>query len=102
MWKINGKIYDLTNFLDKHPGGRAILLACQGDDDLTDTFEDKYSVLDNVDALVLVTEWKEFRSPDFDYIKQKMKGNLMIDGRNQFDAKYMKGKGFKYIQIGVA
>jgi len=65
-------------------------------------FEDKYSVLDNVDALVLVTEWKEFRSPDFDYIKQKMKGNLMIDGRNQFDAKYMKGKGFKYIQIGVA
>jgi UDPglucose 6-dehydrogenase len=64
-------------------------------------YDDKYSVLEDVDALVLVTEWKEFRSPDFKLIKEKMKGNLFIDGRNQFDTNYIESKGFKYLQIGV-
>ena len=64
-------------------------------------FDDKYSVLDNVDALILVTEWKEFRSPDFLLMKEKMKGNLFIDGRNQFKLSFIKSKGFKYLQIGV-
>ena len=63
--------------------------------------EDKYSVLDNADALVLVTEWKEFRSPDFDLMKTKMLGNLFIDGRNQFKKGFIESKGFKYLQIGV-
>jgi len=62
---------------------------------------DKYSVLDGADALILVTEWKEFRSPDFDLIKSKMKGNLFIDGRNQFKKEFIESNGFKYIQIGV-
>ena len=62
---------------------------------------DKYSILDGADALVLVTEWKEFRSPDFELIKSKMKNHLFIDGRNQFKAEFVKSKGFKYIQIGV-
>ena len=63
--------------------------------------EDKYSVLDNADALILVTEWKEFRSPDFDLIKDKMKGNIFIDGRNQFKKEYILLKGLEYFQIGV-
>jgi UDPglucose 6-dehydrogenase len=63
--------------------------------------EDKYSVLDNADALILVTEWKEFRSPDFDLMKTKMSGNLFIDGRNQFNTNFIESKGFKYLQIGV-
>jgi UDPglucose 6-dehydrogenase len=62
---------------------------------------DKYTALDNADALILVTEWKEFRSPDFDLIKSKMNGNLFIDGRNQFKLDFIKSKGFKYLQIGV-
>jgi UDPglucose 6-dehydrogenase len=62
---------------------------------------DKYTALDNADALILVTEWKEFRSPDFDLIKSKMNGNLFIDGRNQFKKEFIEGNGFKYIQIGV-
>ena len=62
---------------------------------------DKYSVLEGADALILVTEWKEFRSPDFDLIKSKMNGNLFIDGRNQFKTDFVESKGFKYIQIGV-
>jgi len=63
--------------------------------------DDKYSVLDGVDALILVTEWKEFRSPNFDLIRSKMNGDLFIDGRNQFKSDYIKSKGFKYLQIGV-
>ena len=62
---------------------------------------DKYSVLEGADVLILVTEWKEFRSPDFDLIKSKMNGNLFIDGRNQFKKEFIEGNGFKYIQIGV-
>ena len=62
---------------------------------------DKYSVLEGADALILVTEWKEFRSPDFDLIRSKMKNNLFIDGRNQFKKELIESNGFKYIQIGV-
>jgi UDPglucose 6-dehydrogenase len=62
---------------------------------------DKYSVLEGADALILVTEWKEFRSPDFDLIKSKMNGNLFIDGRNQFKKDFIQNKGFLYLQIGV-
>ena len=64
-------------------------------------FNDKYSVLEEADALILVTEWKEFRSPDFDLMLSKMKRNLFIDGRNQFELDFIESKGFKYIQIGV-
>jgi UDPglucose 6-dehydrogenase len=63
--------------------------------------DDKYSALEDADALILVTEWKEFRSPDFDLMRSKMKGHLFIDGRNQFTSDFVQSKGFKYIQIGV-
>jgi UDPglucose 6-dehydrogenase len=63
--------------------------------------EDKYSALEGVDALILVTEWKEFRSPDFELIKDKMKGSIFIDGRNQFKKEYILSKGLEYFQIGV-
>jgi UDPglucose 6-dehydrogenase len=62
---------------------------------------DKYSALDGADALVLVTEWKEFRSPDFELMQSKMNGNLFIDGRNQFKTDFIESKGFNYLQIGV-
>ena len=64
-------------------------------------FDNKYTALEGVDTLILVTEWKEFRSPDFDLIKSKMNGNLFIDGRNQFKKDFIQNKGFLYLQIGV-
>ena len=64
-------------------------------------YDDKYAALEDVDVLILVTEWKEFRSPDFDLICSKMKGDLFIDGRNQFASDFIKERGLKYIQIGV-
>ena len=62
---------------------------------------DKYSALKNADALIIVTEWKEFRSPDFSIIKESMKGDLIVDGRNIFNKKFLETQGLKYLQIGV-
>jgi len=64
-------------------------------------FNNKYDTLKDSDAVILVTEWKEFRSPDFSKILNLMKGNVFIDGRNQFSRTAMHSSGFKYIQIGV-
>ena len=61
----------------------------------------KYHALEDVDAIILVTEWKEFRSPDFDKMLNLMKGNIFIDGRNQFNKDYISKAGFNYFQIGV-
>jgi UDPglucose 6-dehydrogenase len=56
--------------------------------------------LDNADALLIVTEWKEFRSPDFTAIKQKLKSPLIFDGRNLYDPKTVKDAGLDYHAIG--
>lgn len=58
------------------------------------------AALENADALVIVTEWKEFRSPDFSIIKQKIKENIIFDGRNIYDPAVVKKAGIKYHAIG--
>lgn len=60
----------------------------------------KYDVLKNADALILLTEWKEFRSPDFDEIKKLLKQPVIFDGRNQYNAFKLDENGFEYYQIG--
>jgi len=60
----------------------------------------KYDVLNNSDALVLLTEWKEFRSPDFEELKNQMKNPIIFDGRNQYIAYDLENKGFEYYRIG--
>ena len=52
------------------------------------------------DALVIVTEWKEFRSPDFDLIKARLKQPLIVDGRNLYDPALVRAQGFDYLAIG--
>ena len=61
----------------------------------------KYDALDGADALVLLTEWKEFRSPDYMEIAQRMKGDTVFDGRNQYKKKILAKYDLEYIQIGV-
>jgi len=61
----------------------------------------KYDTLDGADAMIMVTEWKEFRSPDFDEIYKRLKDKVVFDGRNQYDKHRMKAAGFEYYQIGV-
>ena len=70
------------------------------DEDNIKFFGNKYEALNNVDALILVTEWKEFRSPNFDEIKDRMKNNLIFDGRNQYNKELMSKFDFEYYQIG--
>lgn len=61
---------------------------------------DMYQAVEKSDAMLLVTEWKEFRMPDWNRIKQQMHIPLVIDGRNIFEAEELKNKGFDYYRIG--
>lgn len=61
-----------------------------------------YEVLENADALILITEWNEFKRPSFDKIKSKLKEPIIFDGRNQYDKKRMTDRGIKYISLGIA
>lgn len=61
----------------------------------------KYTALNDADALILVTEWKEFRSPDMEEIEKRLKNPIIFDGRNQYNRKELKKLGFEYYQIGV-
>jgi len=62
--------------------------------------EHQYEALTNVNALILVTEWKSFNNPDFDKIKQLMQEPVIFDGRNQYDPQHMRKMGFTYMTIG--
>ena len=62
--------------------------------------ENQIGALDNADALIIVTEWKEFRSPDFEAIKAKLKTPLIFDGRNLFEPAEMRRLGIGYFGIG--
>lgn len=59
-----------------------------------------YKALDGADALLLLTEWNEFRRPDFDIMKTLLNSPIIFDGRNQYDAKKIQEKGFEYFRIG--
>jgi len=56
--------------------------------------------LQGADALAIVTEWQEFRSPDFDFIKKTLKSPVIFDGRNLYDPAHMVEAGFSYYAIG--
>jgi UDPglucose 6-dehydrogenase len=62
---------------------------------------DPYSAIDGADGLALMTEWKEFRIPKFDLVKQKLKHPVVFDGRNIYNKDEMKARGFDYYCIGV-
>jgi UDPglucose 6-dehydrogenase len=64
--------------------------------------ENQYDVLKGADALVIATEWSEFRTPDFDKIKLLLKSAVIFDGRNLFDLQQMKETGFHYESVGRA
>ena len=71
-----------------------------GNDERLRYAERPMQALDGADALVIVTEWKEFRSPDFDAIKAKLKSPVIFDGRNIFDPAMPRQAGLTYLSIG--
>lgn len=62
--------------------------------------ENQYDALENSDALLIATEWKTFRNPDFDKMKNMLKNQIIFDGRNIYDIEDMKSQGFYYNSIG--
>ncbi|KAB2928698.1 MAG: UDP-glucose/GDP-mannose dehydrogenase family protein [Dechloromonas sp.] len=71
-----------------------------GDEPRLSYADSPMAALEGADALVIATEWKEFRSPDFDTIKQKLKQPLIFDGRNLYDPKFVRSLGIEYFAIG--
>jgi UDPglucose 6-dehydrogenase len=64
--------------------------------------ETQYDCLNKADALVIATEWNEFRTPDFLKIVKLMKNKVIFDGRNLFDTDAIKDLGFFYESVGRA
>lgn len=62
--------------------------------------QDPYAALNNADALVLLTEWKQFRQPDFHLVAQRLRTPLVIDGRNQYDPQTMASLGLRHVGVG--
>ena len=62
--------------------------------------DDQNDTLDNADALVIVTEWKQFRSPDFEQLSGQLKDKVIFDGRNMYEPKFVKHAGLQYYAIG--
>jgi UDPglucose 6-dehydrogenase len=62
--------------------------------------ENDYAALENADALLIVTEWNEFRNPDFNRVKEHLKSPLIFDGRNIYAPEKMRERGYTYYSIG--
>jgi UDPglucose 6-dehydrogenase len=71
-----------------------------GDDTRLRMADSSMEALDGADALVIVTEWKAFRSPDFAAIKSKLKAPIIFDGRNLYEPKDLRTEGIEYFAIG--
>lgn len=71
-----------------------------GENPLVDIHEDQYSTLENADALAVLTDWNQFRNPDFAKIKKNLKTPLIFDGRNLYSSTYVANMGFCYFGIG--
>jgi UDPglucose 6-dehydrogenase len=68
--------------------------------DMIDYCDDQYDSLNNADALIIATEWSEFRMPQFEKIAATLKNKAIFDGRNLFDLQTMKDLGFYYQSVG--
>jgi len=68
--------------------------------DILEYSKNQYDLLENADALMILTEWNEFRNPDFERIKSLMNSPVIFDGRNIFDPEKMREWGFTYYSIG--
>jgi UDPglucose 6-dehydrogenase len=70
------------------------------DNPLAEIIDDQYELLKNADALAILTDWNQFRNPDFNKIKKQLKTPIIFDGRNLFSSTYLASQGFAYFGIG--
>ena len=62
--------------------------------------DNQYDPVDGADALAVVTDWNQFRNPDFNRVKKMLNNPVVFDGRNLFSRSFMKEMGFSYISVG--
>lgn len=62
--------------------------------------QNDYDIIDDADGLIIFTDWQQFRNPDFDLLKSKLKRSVIFDGRNLFEPTYVRKQGFEYYSIG--
>lgn len=89
-WGMKVKAYDPE-------AGPAAMAALDGKIEI---FQNGYDGLDNSDALIVFTDWQEFRNPDLEAIAAKLKKTVIFDGKNLYDPKVLKKAGFEYYSIG--
>jgi UDPglucose 6-dehydrogenase len=100
-------IYCIRKFLDcgmkvrayDPQAASAATAALQG---AIETCQDGYSACDGAGALVIFTDWQEFRNPDFEVVARKLKEPVIFDGRNLYDPEIVKGAGIQYHSVGRA
>jgi UDPglucose 6-dehydrogenase len=78
------------------PNAKALL----GDNARVTVMDSQYDPLDGADALAVVTDWNQFRNPDFNRIKAMLSDPVVFDGRNLFSRSFMREMGFSYISVG--
>jgi UDPglucose 6-dehydrogenase len=69
--------------------------------DIIEYSKTEYEALENVDALLIVTEWTDFRAPNFEKIKKTLNNPIIFDGRNIYDTKELNELGFEHYGIGT-
>jgi UDPglucose 6-dehydrogenase len=89
-WKMKVRAYDPE-------AGPAVTAALGGKIEI---FQNGYDALDDADALIIFTDWQEFRNPDFDIIAKKLKKPVIFDGRNLYDGDVVRNAGIEYHSIG--
>ena len=96
LWQAGAKVraYD--------PVAMAEAARIYGERDDLELVESSEAALDGADALAIVTEWQEFRSPDFDLMKDKLRSKAVFDGRNLYEPALMRTFGLDYKSIGRA
>jgi UDPglucose 6-dehydrogenase len=97
---IINKLREMGAYIKAHdPIAMGTAKAVLGTKDI-DYITNYYDTLKNADALLLLTEWHQFRKPDFEKMKTIMKNPVIFDGRNQYEPSVMKEKGFVYFCFG--
>jgi UDPglucose 6-dehydrogenase len=82
------------------PAARTAAHVLYADESRLTLCDERDATLDGADALVVITEWNEFRSPDFQIIKSRLAEPVIFDGRNLYDPDYLGELGFAYYAIG--
>ena len=98
-------LYIIKSLLEK--GAKVSVFDPEAMDNVKNKFGDQinyadsmYDTVNDVDALIICTEWSIFRTPDFNKLRDEMKNTVIFDGRNLYDVEDMKKEGFYYSSIG--